>query len=261
MIACVLSVLLAQAPVATTPGAPPAAAAGDSLTGNLSLGAIFLTGNSQTATFSFGAAAVRKTVSWIYGFKATAAYGFSNDPATHFTSTSALNAAFTLRGDRRFGPVVSVYLEGAIDADHLKSIEARPAVETGLSLQLVDHKDGDFQTEAVRLDLGFRGGREYRFQYYPTPAEIPDVTIAAPKAGFAGRYALTGDTVIEDELTALVNLPDGPRLLVGNVARLSTRVYRRLSFTVSFGIAEDTSPPPVKKQLDTNLTVALESTF
>ena len=261
MIGCLFFVLLAQAPVATTPGAPAAAAVEDSLTGNLSLGAIVLTGNSETATFSFGAAAVRKTPFWIYGFKATAAYGRSNDPATRLSSTSALNGALTVRGDRRFGPVVSVYLEGAIDADHLKSLEARPTGEAGLSLQLIDRKDGDFQTEAVRVDLGFRGGREYRFQYYPTPAEVPDVTIAAPKAGFAGRHALTRDTVIEDELTALVNLPDGPRLVLGNVAKLSARLYRRLTFTVSYGIAEDTSPPPGKKQLDTTLMLALETTF
>jgi hypothetical protein len=73
MIGCVLSVLLAQAPVIATAGTPPAAAPEDSLTGNLSFGAIVLTGNSQTATFSFASAAVRKTPDWIYGFKATAA--------------------------------------------------------------------------------------------------------------------------------------------------------------------------------------------
>lgn len=260
MIGCVLSVLLAQAPVIATPGAPPAVAE-DSLTGNLSFGAIVLTGNSQTATFSFGSEAVRKTPDWIYGFKATAAYGRATDPGTGLASTSAMNGALTIRGDRRFGPVVSVYLEAAVDADHLKSIEARPAGEGGLSLQIVDRKEGDFQTAAARVDLGFRGGREYRFQYYPTPAELPDETIAAPKVGFAGRYALTRDTVVEDELVALVNLPDGPRLILGNVAKLSTRLYRRLSFTVSYGIAEDSSPPPEKKQLDTTLTVSFETTF
>jgi hypothetical protein len=261
MIPCILSVLLAQAPVATTPGAPPAAAAEDALSGNVSFGAIVLSGNSQTATFSFGSAAMRKTPDWIYGFKATAAYGRSTDPQTRVGSTSAMNGALTLRGDRRFGPVVSLYLEAAVDADHLKSLEARPAGEGGLSLQLVDRKEGDFQTAAARVDLGFRGGRESRFQYYPTSAELPDVTIAAPKVGFAGRYALTRDTIVDDELTALVNLPDGPRLILGNVVKLSTRLYRSLSFTVSYGIAEDTSPPLGKKQLDTTLAVAFETTF
>jgi hypothetical protein len=253
--------LLAQAPVATTPGAPPGAAAEGTGSGSIALGAIVLAGNSQTATFTFGAAATRKTASWIFGFKATAAYGRSTDPDTGVGSTSALNGALTVRGDRRLDPVVSIYLEPSIEADHLKSLEARPAAEGGLAFQLVDRKEGDFQTAAVRVDLGFKGGREYRFQYYPTPLDLPDVTIAAPKAGFAGRYAFTRDTVVEDELNALVNLPDGPRLILGNVVKLSTRLYRALTFTVSYGIAEDTSPPPGKKQLDATVTVAFETSF
>ena len=35
-------------------------------------------------------------------------------------------------------------------------------------------------------------------------------------------------------------------------------IYGTLSFAVSYGIAEDSSPPPGKKQLDTTLTLALE---
>jgi hypothetical protein len=258
MISCIISALLAQAPVAAAPGAPAPAAGESTTTGNVSAGAIVLTGNSQTTTFSVGAAFSRKTPDWIYGFKASAAYGRSTDPATGVGSTTALNGSAALRGERRFTPVISLYLQALADTDHLTSVEFRPTAETGLSFYLVDRKEGDFQSAAFRLDLGFRGGREYRFQYYPTVVNLADETIAAPAAGFAGRYALTRDTIFTDELSALVNVPNGPRLILTNVAKLTTRLVRTLSFSISFGVAEDSSPPPGKLNLDTNLTVSLE---
>jgi putative salt-induced outer membrane protein YdiY len=259
MLVFLVASLLAQAPVATTPGAPQAAQA--SWSGTVTLGAVVLTGNSQTTTLAFGSALKRETPDWIYGFKASAAYGRSTDPITGAESTSALNGSVSLRAARRLSQLVSIYLEGDVDTDHLKSIEWRPTGEAGASLQLLDKRDGDFQTAALRVDLGMRAGNEYRFQYYPTPSNLPDAAIAAPKAGVAVRYALRSDTVVTDELTALINIPDGPRLLLGNVVKLSTQIYRTLGFAFSYGIAEDSSPPPGKKQLDTTLTVALEMTL
>jgi len=261
MISCLISALLAQAPVATAPGAPPAAEPEATISGNVALGAIILRGNSDTTSFTFGSAAQRKGATWIFGYKVSAAYGRSTDPSTGVENTTALNGGLSLRGDRRFNPGVAVYVEAAADTDHLKSIEARPTGEAGVSFQLVDVKEGDFQSEALRLDFGFRAGREYRFQYYPTPVNLDDQTIAAPTAGFAFRYAFTQDTIFSDEAVALVNIPEGPRLLLTNVAKLTTRLAQRLSFLASYGIAEDTSPPPGKKNLDTTLTFALEATF
>jgi len=260
MLSCLVAALLAQAPVATAPGAPPASAE-DSFSGTVTAGAVVLTGNSETTTFTLGSAFNRKTPDWIYGFKASGTYGRSNDPATNVETTNALNGSASARGARRFGPIVAIYLEAAVDTDHLKSIEWRPAGEAGVSLQLVDRKEGDFQAESLRLDFGFRGGYEYRFQYYPTHENLPDVTIAAPKVGAAWRYAISRETIVGDEVTALLNLPDGPRLLLTNVVKLSTQLYRKLSFAVSYGIQEDTKPPPEKKKLDTTLTVAFEMTI
>jgi hypothetical protein len=261
MIACLVSALLAQAPVATAPGAPPAAEPEATVSGNVALGAIILRGNSETASFTFGSAAERKGATWIFGYKLSAAYARSTDPTNGVKSTTALNGALALRADRRLNPITGVFVVGAIDTDHLKSIEARPTGEAGVSFQLADVKEGDFQTEALRVDFGFRVGREYRFQYYPVPVNIDDQAIAAPTAGFAFRYAFTHDSVFSDEAVALVNIPDGPRLLVTNLAKLTTRLAQRLSFLASYGIVEDTSPPPGKRNLDTTLTLALEATF
>jgi putative salt-induced outer membrane protein YdiY len=259
MLFSLVAALLAQA-TAPVPAAPPAAES--TFAGSVGLGGVRLTGNSESTAFSFNSSLGWKTPHWIYGFKASAAYARSTDPSTGVESTSALNGSAAVRGARRVSETVSIYLEGNVDADHLKSIEWRPAAEVGASLQLVDEKEGDFQTRALRLDFGMRGGREYRFQYYPTPVNLDDVTIAAPRAGFAFRYTLSRDAVLTDELIALVNLPDGgPRLLLTNVIKLATQIQRRLAFAVSYSIAEDSDPPPLKKNLDTMLTLALELTL
>lgn len=254
MFSCLFAALLAQAPA-------PSAATESTTSGSVALGAVVLTGNSETTTLAFGSTLTRKTPSWIYDFKANAAYGKSTDPNTGVETTNALNGLVSVRGARRLTEVLALYLEAGVDTDHLKSIEWRPAAELGVSLQLIDRKEGDFQTQALRVDFGFRGGNEYRFQYFPTVVNLPDQTIAAPKAGFAFRYAFSREAVLTDELTALVNLPDGPRLLLNNVIKLSTRVYGMLTFAVSYGIAQDSSPPPGKKNLDTTLTVAFEMTL
>src|SRR5262249_4528260 len=119
-----------------------------------------------------------------------------------------------------------------------------PAGELGISFQLVDVKEGDFQTQSLRVDLGFRGGYEYRFQYYPTPGNLPDVTIAAPTGGFSYRYAFTKETVLEDDLTAVLNLPDGgPRLLLHNTITFSARLLRSLTLPISHRIPDTRVPP------------------
>jgi len=260
MLNCLVAALLAQASAAPAPGAPPAEES--TLSGNVGLGAVVLTGNSESTTFAFNATLIRKTPDWIYGFKANGTYGRSTDPNTQVETTNALNGSLTARIARRFNPLVAVYLQGIVDTDHLKSIEWRPAGELGISFQLVDVKEGDFQTQALRVDFGFRGGHEYRFQYFPTPENLPDVTIAPPTAGFGYRYAFSKDTILADDLTAVLNLPDGgPRLLLNNVIKLSTRLVSSLTFAISYGIAEDTQPPPGKKNLDTTLTVAFEMTY
>ena len=263
MFSCLVAALLAQAPVATAPGAPPASE--NTLSGSVALGAVVLTGNSDTTTFAFGTTVTKTTPDWTYGFKASAAYGRSTDPNTKKESTNAANGSASLRGARRLGDLISIYLEGVVDADHLKSIEWRPQGEAGASFQLVDKKDGDFQTQALRVDFGFRGGYEYRFQYYAdNPADIHHLdgqTIAAPKVGFAARYAFNRNAVLTDEFNLLLNIPDGPRGLLTNVIKLATRIQSFLTFAVSYGIADDTKPPPGKVKLDTTLTVALEGTF
>src|SRR4051812_14529418 len=136
MISCIISALLAQAPVAAAPGAP-AAAGGTPPPGTVGAGARVLPGNSQTTTFSVGAAFPRKPPDGIYGFKASAAYGRSTDPATGVRSTTALNGSAALRGERRVTPAASPSPPGIAGPDPPNSVETRrPPAGGGLVFAL-----------------------------------------------------------------------------------------------------------------------------
>jgi hypothetical protein len=254
MLTPLLAVLLAQA----TPTAPPA----DTWSGTVALGLIALTGNSRTVTFSTNAALERKTTEWIWGVKASAAYGQNTPAGAAASQVSALAASFQARGDRRLSELLSLYLLAGVDTDHLKSIEWRPFGEVGLSVLWWDTKEGDLQKSTFRTDLGFRYGREYRFDYYPVPPapRLPatEVDIVAPRVGALYRYAFNKDVIFSEEVSGLFNLSGAARLLFTSTTKVSARLVGKVSLGVSYVVADDTEPPPGKVATDTALTVGLE---
>jgi hypothetical protein len=124
------------APAATPPVVPAAAPVPPDViwSGTVGLGLIALTGNSQTITFSTNAAIERKSKLWIWGLKASAAYGQNEAPGGTSSQVTALNGMFQARGDRRFTDTTSLYLLAGVDTDHLASIESRPFGEVGVAL-------------------------------------------------------------------------------------------------------------------------------
>ena len=233
--------------------------------GTVSLGFISLTGNSETVTFSTNAAFERKSPEWIWGIKGAAAYGQSTPPGGGDSQVTALMGSLQARGDRRFSDMLSLYLLLGVDADHLKSIEARPAVELGLSQIWFDVKEGDLQKTTFKTDVGLRAVREYRFQYYPKAidpdkANLPDVDSLAPRVGAAYRYAFNKDVIFTEEASALLSAvgDDSGRAILTSTTKLSSRLTEKVGLGVSFAITHDTEPPPKKVKTDTALTVGLE---
>jgi hypothetical protein len=232
--------------------------------GTVGLGLIALTGNSQTVTFSTNAAIERKSKEWIWGFKASAAYGHSEAPDGKSSTVTALNGTFQARGDRRFTETTSLYLLAGVDTDHLQSIEARPFGELGVAYIWFDEKQGDLAKTSLRTDLGFRYGREYRFQYYPTvagPSQNPalaEVDIVAPRLGVAYRYAVSKDVIFTEEVSAIGNVVNTARLLFTSTTKLASRLTEKVSLGVSFVVNDDTVPVQDKKSTDTALSVGLE---
>jgi hypothetical protein len=229
-------------------------------TGTVALGLIALTGNSQTVTFSTNGALERKSPDWIWGIKAAAAYGQATPAAGGASQVTALAGNLLARGDRRFTDALSLYLLLGIDADHLKSIEARPIAEIGLSQIWFDEKVGDLQKSSFKTDLGLRAGHEYRFQYYPTQKDLPDVDLLAPRVGLAYRYAFSKDVILTEEASALVNLigETSGRTLMISTTKLSSHLTTSVALGVGFVVSHDTQPPPPKVKTDTALTVGLE---
>ena len=260
LLALLFASLLAQA----TPPVPPAATS-PTWSGTVALGAIVLTGNSQTLTFSTNAALERKSDEWIWGVKAFSAYGQSTAGGVGASSqVTALNAGIQLRGDRRLTDQLSLYLLAGVDTDHLTSIESRPFGEVGASYIWFDVKEGELQKTTLRTDLGFRYGREYRFQYYPThvgPSQDPafaEVDIVAPRVGLFYRYAFNKEVIFSEDASLLANMSGQARLLFTSTTKLSARLTEKMSLGVGFVVNDDTVPPKGKVPTDTALTVGLE---
>src|SRR4051812_31525324 len=261
MLALALATLLAQAPAAAAPAAPPPPPA---WTGTVGFGLIWLTGNSQTLTFSGNANLERKSPEWIWSTKAFAAYGSSTATGALTSEVTALNAGIQARADRRFTEQLSLYLLAGIDTDHLKSIEARPFGELGVAMIWVDEKEGDLQKLTFRTDLGFRYGREYRFQYYPVqisanqdPA-FATVDVVAPRLGAFFRYSFSKNAFFTEEVSELLNLSGETRNLFVSTSKFSARLTEKLALGVGFMFSNDSVPPPAKVNTDTALTVGLE---
>ena len=256
----------APAPAATPSVVPTAAPVPPDViwSGTVGLGLIALTGNSQTITFSTNAAAERKSKNWILGLKASAAYGQNEAPGQASSQVTALNGTLPARGDRRFSDTTSLYLLAGVDTDHLQSIESRPFGEVGVALIWFDEKQGDLAKTSLRTDLGFRYGREYRFQYYPTvqgPSQNPalaEVDIVAPRLGVAYRYAVNKDVIFTEEVSAIGNVVNTARLLFTSTTKLASRLTEKVALGVSFVVNDDTVPAPGKVPADTALAVGLE---
>ncbi len=242
--------------------------------GNINIGMIAITGNANSIAFNAAAAFQRKGPEWIIGFKGSATYGQSKVNGTPATATapatpdveqtSAEAATVQLRGDRRFTDSVSGYLLGGVDTDHLASIEERPYGELGASLQwwelkiAGEDKKDDYVKSSLRTDLGFRYGREYRFQYFPVAAQIGEVDIVAPHLGVGFRYAVNKEVWFTNDLDLTANVEGDARLLLVNTAKLGARLTKTTAFTVSFLINYDSLPPAPKVTTDTALTVGVE---
>ncbi|MBS2024864.1 MAG: DUF481 domain-containing protein [Deltaproteobacteria bacterium] len=256
------------------PAAPPAAAAAApapgeapkpppvTWTGSLGAGAIVLTGNSNTLTFTGKAAFERKSTDWIFSFKAGGAYGQTREAQTDANQTTALNGGLLVRGDRRFNPMLSIFVSGAFDADHVKSIEARPVGELGIGLAWFDTKEGDFSKTSLRTDLGFKYGREYRFQYAlatgDVATDVPDVDLVAPHMGLAYRYAISKEIIFTEDVDVSVNVVGDVRMILNSQSKLSAKLTDSTALGIQLGVIDDTVPAPGKVNVDTTLAITLD---
>jgi len=230
--------------------------------GTVGLGLISLTGNASTLTFNSLASGEHKTEDYIVSAKAYGVYGQSRLPteedAEGETQTVALAAGAQLRGDRRFTQVVSGYLLGGLETDHVKSVEVRGYGEAGTGIIWWDETREGGGSSSLRTDLAFRVARERRFQYYPTRQSLEGVTLGAPRLGVALRYALSERVVFSEEAELLPNVFGDARLLANSTSKLSAGLTQSLALTASLLVQHDSAPAEGKRATDTALSVGVE---
>lgn len=256
------------APTSSTPPAPAAetAPATDKKQGEwdvtVGLGLISLTGNASTLTVSGLASAQRTTDHWIYAIKSYGSYGRSRPPEVTgeeaVSQVVAFNAGLELRGDRRFTDVISGYLLGGAETDHVKSVESRTFGEGGLGVLWWDEKKEKGRESYLRTDAAFRYANETRFQYYPTRMNLPDVDLGGPRFGAVFRYGLAQNVTFKEDVEVLVSVIGDSRMLFNSQTQLSVGLTKQLSLGTSFLVKHDSAPPPGKVSTDTALALNFE---
>jgi hypothetical protein len=284
----------AAVPAAPAAAAPAPAAPPSLWSGGASVGLTWLTGNSDSLTFSALGSLQRKSERMIVGLKTWASYG--ENTATFGAPVKTVVAAnFGLSGqlDIRLIEKLSVIIGTGFDSDYVKNIEARGFWEVGLGVLWVDAKEEDYQKIFLKTDLTFRVAYESRYNYFPTAKPCwqrdqlkPDGTLddgsypsckdasvgggsallVAPRLALAFKYSLTKTISFSDDFEFIPSVvraqPTDPfRALINNTAKVSVRVFNNFGFGIASQLKVDTFPAQDKKSVDHALMATVEANF
>jgi putative salt-induced outer membrane protein YdiY len=229
--------------------------------GTVGAGLIYVDGNAYGLTGSLAAAGERKSVDWIDSGRATATYGVARAAGEIGEKTSAYAAGLLLRLDRRWSPALSTYALASAETDHVKGLEWRPGGEVGLGYAWIDSRSGD-EAVFLRTDLGLHLAKDFRFQYDPTPLDLPDADLfVAPRLAVAFRCQLSKTSVFSEDAEVLPNLNGPSRVLVNSTAKVGARLSAAMQLGVAFTATYDSAPARGKKATDTVLAVTLDYVF
>lgn len=285
----------ATAKPAEAPAAAPAPAPSP-WSGGLSLGFTYLTGNSNSITFSGAGNIQRKTDRWIYGAKVWGAFGQTTS-GEGLEEVVAFNAGILGQVDLRLHEKVSILVAGGVDTDHVKAVELRGYGEVGVGILWIDQKVEDYQKLMLKTDVTFRVGSEGRYNYYPAAAapcwgrnkdgdpEVRPLGAAdfgdqwpscaateggggsvlqvAPRAALAFKYSLTKSVFFTDDFEIMPTVAGSlaGRLILNNNAKLNVRVIANFGLSASWSLKFDSKPATGKKELDNAVIGAVDLTF
>lgn len=176
-------------------------------------------------------------------------------------AVTALAATGQIRADKVLSSLLTTYLLGGLDSDHVASIELRSDAEAGVGLMFLDYKQGTMQTLLLRTDVGIRYADQRPFQYYPTPLGLPELQELSPRIGVAFRYAPTKDFVFSEQAEVIPDVLDPNPVFLNNTTQLTAHLVKSLSLAVSFVLNYNSQPPPGKLPTDTALNVSAELAF
>lgn len=255
------STLLVLSQVTDPPPDPAPQVAPPEWNGTVGLSVIALGGNTESLTINLSGIAERKTNTWRWSAKAAGTYGRTRVEAGEKPTVLALGGNAQLRADRSLSEPVALFGLLGEETDHIKSVEHRPYAETGVAVRWLERKQAERTVLMLRTDLGFRYAYESRFQYYPTPSNLPDVQLLAPRFGLAFRYAVSEHVTVLEEAEVARNVVGPSRTLVTSLSRLQAQLLGPLALSVGLQINYDSAPAEGKVPVDTIFTTGVELGF
>ena len=224
----------------------------------VSVGLVYVDGNAFGLTGNAVAAVERRSSGWVFAARSQGSYGMARGAGKAQREVSAASAAVQLRADRRHVPAFSSYVLALAETDHVKSIEWRPGLEVGTEWVPIERAEAD-RMRSVRIDLGLRTAKEYRFQYYPERRDVADApTSVTPRVALLYREHLSNEVAFAQDAEVLTSVTESGRSFVNTLSSLTARIAGELRAGVTLKVSFDSAPAPTKRQADSVLGLTFE---
>ncbi|MCY1044412.1 DUF481 domain-containing protein [Corallococcus sp. bb12-1] len=231
--------------------------------GSAALSFMLLAGNSRALTLTTNGLAEYRTDVWVATFKADviveSAASAEEDDGDEDVVAEALVAS--VRGERRFTPLLGVYALVYGKTDHLASVELRLDGEVGIAFTLLERDTPDGEEQLLRLDLGLHYSNEARFQYYEDEQDLPDVDLLAPAGRLTFYYPFNDQLKFTQYLEVFPNVLGDSRFVADATTKFSVDITDRLALNTNLLVQLDTAPAAGKAVADVALTLGAEFEF
>jgi hypothetical protein len=231
-------------------------------------GMTWTAGNTQSISFVASAGGKRIGEKTIWQYKLFGGYGQAFSPAVPPNTVSVTNVLLYYAGgtgqfDYRFTNLISMFLGAGLDTDHVASVELRGYGDLGVGVLWLDLKQEKYQKLLLKTDFNVRVQPESRFQYYPTPEQIPDVLLVGPRAAVAFKYGLNAGTFFSEDLEVMPNVigPTAGRVVLNSTSKLAVGLAAHIAVALGLTFKYDSQPAMGKVALDTLLTAGVEATY
>ncbi|WP_158625180.1 DUF481 domain-containing protein [Corallococcus terminator] len=232
-------------------------------TGSAALSFMLLAGNSRALALTANGLAEYRTDVWVATFKLdgvleTAA---SAEEADGDEDVVAEALVASVRGERRFTPLLGVYALAYGKTDHLASVELRLDGEAGIAFTLLERDTPGGEEQLLRLDVGLHYSNEARFQYFEDEQDLPSVDLLAPGGRLTFYYPFNERLKFTQYLEVFPNILGDSRFLADSTTKFSTYITHRLALSTNLLVQIDTAPAAGKAVADVALTLGAEFEF
>nr|WP_158620074.1 DUF481 domain-containing protein [Corallococcus sicarius] len=224
---------------------------------------MLLAGNSRALSLTANGLAEYRTKVWVATFMVDGVLDTADSGEDDDSSEDVVAEALSVsvRGERRFTPLLGVYALADAKTDHLSSVELRLDGEAGIAFTLLERDTKYAEQQLLRVDLGLHYSNEARFQYFEDEQDLPNVDLLAPGARLTLYYPLNERVKFTQYLEVFPNILGDARLLLESTSKFSTYITHRLALSTNLVVGVDTAPAAGKAVADLALTLGAEFEF